>query len=123
MRFSAEKLSALRKAQGLPLKDVLEKAGVSKTAYYHLVGRDSILPRSVTAIAAALGVRASELLEEDAPAPEKVRRIALLAERLAARNPGLDAENARHTLLLLEEPPIERLRRALIRGRKPDLHS
>ena len=31
--------------------------------------------------------------------------------------PGADADNVRHTLILLEQPPLERLRRSLIRGR------
>jgi len=35
---------------------------------------------------------------------------------LAVR-PEADPDNVRHTLILLEQPPIERLRRSLIRGR------
>jgi hypothetical protein len=34
-----------------------------------------------------------------------------------ARHPHADADNVRHTLILLEEPPLERLRRSLILGR------
>ena len=34
-----------------------------------------------------------------------------------ARNPEADPDNVRHTLILLEHPPLERLRRSLIRGR------
>ena len=33
------------------------------------------------------------------------------------RHPEADADNVRHTLILLEQPPLERLRRSLIRGR------
>ena len=36
-----------------------------------------------------------------------------------ARHPGADPDNVRHTLILLEQPPIERSRRSLIRGRSP----
>ncbi len=121
MRFSSQKLRELREARGLSLKTLLEKSGVSKTAYYHLIAMESVVPRSVVAIAQALGVAPSAVLEEERSATEKVRRIAALAARLVAQNPELDADNVRHTLLLLEEPPLERLRRGLIRGRKPDL--
>ena len=34
-----------------------------------------------------------------------------------ARYPHADPDNVRHTLILLEQPPLERLRRSLIRGR------
>jgi hypothetical protein len=35
---------------------------------------------------------------------------------LAAR-PEADPDNVRHTLVLLEKPPLERLKRSLVRGR------
>jgi hypothetical protein len=38
------------------------------------------------------------------------------------RHPHADPDNVWHALLLLELPPLERLRRGLIRGQKPDLH-
>ncbi len=34
-----------------------------------------------------------------------------------AERPEADPDNVRHTLILLEQPPLERLRRSLIRGR------
>ena len=37
---------------------------------------------------------------------------AVLAER-----PEADPDNVRHTLILLEQPPLERLRKSLTRGR------
>jgi hypothetical protein len=51
----------------------------------------------------------------------KARRWALrlsarVAEVLAA-HPHADPDNVRHTLILLEQPPLERLQRSLIRGR------
>jgi hypothetical protein len=42
--------------------------------------------------------------------------------RIMKRHPEADAENVWHTLVLLELPPIERLRRGLLRAQKPDLH-
>jgi hypothetical protein len=53
--------------------------------------------------------------------PAKARRWAV---RLSARvakvleeHPEADPDNVRHTLILLEKPPLERLQRSLIRGR------
>ena len=55
---------------------------------------------------------------------QRERKIRRWAERLAesvqavlARHPQADPENVRHTLILLEQPPLERLRRSLTRGR------
>jgi len=38
-------------------------------------------------------------------------------EKIIAAHPDADRDNVRHTLILLEQPPLERLRRSLIRGR------
>lgn len=55
---------------------------------------------------------------------QRERKIRRWAERLAesvqavlAQHPQADPDNVRHTLILLEQPPLERLRRSLIRGR------
>lgn len=37
--------------------------------------------------------------------------------RVLAAHPHADPDNVRHTLILLEQPPLERLQRSLIRGR------
>jgi hypothetical protein len=57
------------------------------------------------------------------------RRIAARSEqllqtlrRVQQRHPHADPDNIRHTLLLLELPPLERLRRGLIRGQTSHLH-
>jgi hypothetical protein len=51
----------------------------------------------------------------------KARRWALrLSKRVAevlAAHPNANPDNVRHTLILLEMPPVERLQRSLIRGR------
>ena len=44
------------------------------------------------------------------------RLMKFVREVLAAR-PEADPDNVRHTLILLEHPPLERLRRSLTRGR------
>jgi len=122
MRLSRRNIMRLCRAHGLSLNALLRRAGVSKTAFYHLLYKESVLPRSIEAVAAALGVRASVLLEE--ADWESRRALCLLAEadRIAGSDPSMDRDNVRHTLLLLEEKPIERLQRSLIRARKPDLH-
>jgi len=121
MRLSSDKLKELGRSRGLSLKELLDQSRVSKTAYYHLLAKDSVLPQSIGALAETLGVKASSFLieenEEDA-----VRRIGRLTEAIAARHPSLDRDNVRHTLLLLEEEPLERLNRGLTRGRKIHLH-
>lgn len=44
-------------------------------------------------------------------------RLSKRVEEIVASHPGADRENIRHTLILLEQPPLERLQRSLIRGR------
>ncbi|MFQ5719957.1 MAG: hypothetical protein ACE5IK_10460 [Acidobacteriota bacterium] len=95
---------------------------MSRTAYYSLARKDSVIPRSVWAIAGELNVPLSAILEE--PPALELRTQALLrrAQRVRSRNPSTSVENIWHTLMLLEEPPIDRLRRSLLRGRAGDLH-
>jgi len=54
----------------------------------------------------------------------KERRAIRWAQRLNAKvkavlelHPGADPDNVRHTLILLEKPPLERLQLSLLRGR------
>jgi hypothetical protein len=54
----------------------------------------------------------------------KERRAFRWAQRLNANvqavleaHPGADPDNVRHTLILLEKPPLERLQLSLLRGR------
>jgi hypothetical protein len=44
-------------------------------------------------------------------------RLSKRVEEIVASHPDADRDNIRHTLILLEEPPLERLQRSLIRGR------
>ena len=44
-------------------------------------------------------------------------RLMELVREVLDRHPEADPDNVRHTLILLEQPPLERLRRSLIRGR------
>lgn len=117
MHISADKLKKLGRSRGLSLKELLNQSRVSKTAYYHLLSKDSVLPRSIGALAETLGVKASSFLTEESE-EDAIHRIGRLTEAIAARHPSLDRDNVRHTLLLLEEEPLERLHRGLTRGRK-----
>ena len=59
--------------------------------------------------------------EDTAAREREARRWAVeLMESVQAvldQHPHADPDNVRHTLILLGQPPIERLRRSLIRGR------
>jgi hypothetical protein len=52
-----------------------------------------------------------------AEAERWARRLSARVQRVLADHPEVDADNVRHTLILLEQPPLERLQRSLIRGR------
>lgn len=104
----------------MSLKELLHQAGLSKTAYYHLIQKENLLPKSVLSLAAALQSSPSELLSEKEDIPKALQKVKRLRKRLAqimARHPEVDPQNAWHTLLLLELPPWERLQRSLIRSR------
>jgi hypothetical protein len=45
------------------------------------------------------------------------QRLSVRVKRIVAAHPQADPDNIRHTLILLEQPPLERLQRSLIRGR------
>jgi hypothetical protein len=122
MRLARGEIHRLARERGFTLTEALRRAGVSRNAFYHLARRDTVVPRSVLALGAALGVSSAAMLEERPPSPE-ARAAALLSEarRIQARNPRSSFDNIWHTLWLLEAPPAERLRRSLIRGRSADL--
>jgi len=122
MRIDLGRLRNLAEERGLSLTALLSKSGVSKTAFYHLVHKSSVLPASLRALAETLSVRPGAFLTEENPDVAKIRRILSLTDRIVAGNPKLDPDNVRLTLLLLEEDPVRRLRRSLTRGRKSDLH-
>jgi transcriptional regulator with XRE-family HTH domain len=122
VRLSARRIKKLCKQKGLTLQTLLERAAVSRTAYYSLARKDSVLPASVRAIAGELGVAPSAILEEAPPAEWRSRALLRQARRVLDHYPQASFENVWHTLVLLEEPPVDRLRRSLLRGRAADLH-
>jgi hypothetical protein len=68
-------------------------------------------------ISEQLGVSVSALLDDVLPPEQRMKRLITESNRIARRHRSVDRDNVRHTLLLLQEKPIERLRRALRRGR------
>jgi hypothetical protein len=53
----------------------------------------------------------------NAKAQRWARRLSTRVQKVLAAHPHADPDNVRHTLILLEQPPLERLQRSLIRGR------
>jgi hypothetical protein len=115
-------VKSLCREKGLRLGEVLAEAEVSRTAYYHLVHKDSVLPKSVRSLAHALGVPPSRLLETDDSALHRAQALIARVDAIVAAHPTADRDNVRHTLVLLDEPPIDRLNRGLLRGRAVAVH-
>ena len=120
MRISPEKLKALCKKKQQNLRMVLHHAGVSRNAYYSLARKTSVLPKSIIAIASQLDVQPSAFLEEESLIQQRVQLLLATLDKIMKRHKKADPDNVRHTLLLLQEKPINRLRRALLRGQKFD---
>jgi transcriptional regulator with XRE-family HTH domain len=120
MRISPDKLKALCKEKKQNLKLVLHNAGVSRNAYYSLARKNSVLPKSITAIAHQLDVQPSAFLEEGSHLQQRAQRLLATVDRIMKRHKKADRDTIRHTLILLEEKPVNRLRRALLRAEKFD---
>jgi transcriptional regulator with XRE-family HTH domain len=116
MRLNHEETKRIAEERGTTLTAVLERAGVSRTAYYSLRRRENILPRTIRALALELGIDPERLLQKTPTALTYERRLKR-AREICDRSPGIDFHNVWHTLTLLELPPVERLRRSLRRGR------
>ena len=121
MRLNLPKIKALCEERGSNLAETLREAGVSRNAFYSMARKRSVAPRSLEAFAEQLGVPVSDLLEETETPVERMAALAREAGRIARKYPGADVDNIRHTLILLDEKPIERLERALRRGRQLNL--
>ena len=100
---------------------VLNSAGVSRNAYYSLARKNSVLPKSIIAIADQLDVQPSAFLEEGSRVEQRAQHLLATLGKIMKHNKKADPDNVRHTLLLLQEKPVNRLRRALLRGQKFNL--
>jgi len=116
MRLDHEETMRIAREQGRTLTEVLERAGVSRTAYYSLRRRDSLLPRTIRELARELRIEPERLLRK-APTELTYERRLDRAREICERFPEADFDNVWHTLTLLDLPPVERLRRSLRRGR------
>jgi hypothetical protein len=106
----------------MPLGEALRTAEVSRTAYYSLARKDSILPKSVGRLARVLGVSPSTLLVDESVAVGRLRELQAQTEILCRRHPGSDRDVILRTLQNLDLPPLQRLRRALVRARPARIH-
>ncbi len=122
VKLSRERILEACRDRGLGLGDLLSRAGVSRTAYYQQLRKDSVLPRSILALAAALSVPPSALLDETELQTRRARSLMSRLESILAAHPGTDRDNVWHTLILLEQAPIDRLNRGLLRGRAAASH-
>jgi transcriptional regulator with XRE-family HTH domain len=116
MRISADKLKHLCTDKQLTIKELLSRAGVSRNAYYSLARKGSILPRSVAAIAAELGVSPAAFLESSDTQKTDTQLLRAKIDSICSSHKHADRDTIRHTLMLLHEQPVDRLRRALLRG-------
>ena len=116
MKLSGTMVKDLCERRGIRLNDLLRRAGVSRTAYYSLARKDSVLPKSIRAIARQLNVKPSSFLEEEGRAEQRVLAVMENVQTIMREHPTLNPDNVRHTLLLLHEKPVDRLRRALLRA-------
>lgn len=116
MRLNVQRIQTICAEKDKTLGEVLRKARVSRTAYYSLARKDSIIPRSIGRLAVAMDVPVCNLVEDEESMRAGMRRLATQAEEMADAHKGVNPEDVRHTLILLKYPPAERLRRALRRA-------
>ena len=103
--------------RGISLQQLLRAAGVSSNAYYSLLGKESALPKSILKLASTLGVSPSSLLHDEQLLLQRHIRMLERVDEISRMHPEADRDTIRHTLTLLDEPPLDRLRRAIELGR------
>lgn len=111
------KVDSLCRQRNTRIGELLHEAGVSRNAFYTLARKRSVVPQSLIRIAEHLGVSVSALLDDVVTPAERIKSLLAEATRISKRQKDADRDNIRHTLILLDEQPVERLRRALRRGR------
>ncbi len=121
MRIVLEQLKELCADRSMTLSELLQSAGVSRNAFYSLARRTSILPGSIRAIANLLQVSPSSFLVDEGSDYQMGMNLVGKVEEITRRHKEVDRDNIRHTLILLQERPVQRLRRALLRARGIDI--
>jgi transcriptional regulator with XRE-family HTH domain len=117
MRLSLDKVESLCEQRNISAAQMLREAGVSRNAFYTLARKEAVVPRSLIRVAEFLEMPVSALLDDTGTPKQKIESLIAETDRIVKRHRGVDRDNVRHTLLLLDERPVERLRRALRRGR------
>lgn len=117
MKLSLTRIESLCRQQDTSIGKMLKDAGVSRNAFYSLARKKTVVPRSLVRIADQLGVSVSKLLDESFTPTARMKNLLAETERILEKHSDTERDNVRHTLLLLDERPIDRLRRALRRGR------
>jgi len=117
MKLSLNKVDSICRKNDSSTGSMLKEAGVSRNAFYSLARKKSVVPHSLVRIASHLGVSVSDLLEESLTPTERMNSLVAETKRIVEKYGDVDRDNVRHTLILLEDNPIDRLRRALQRGR------
>lgn len=118
MKIDVDKIKESCIEQGFTLTEALDRAGVSRNAFYTLARKKNLLPKTVSDVAEALGLEESEILRESLTPEAQVRKLYQDVERIVSKETIHEPDNVRLTLQLLEKQPIERLRTALTRGQQ-----
>lgn len=121
MRLSLDKIESLCHKRGTSLAEMLREAGVSRNAFYTLARKETVVPQSVVRVSEFLDVPVADLLDDVPTRRQRVQKLRATVGRISRKHPDTDPDNVRHTLLLLDDRPIERLRRALRRGRSVNI--
>ena len=121
MRIALKKLKELCADRDMTLSELLQSAGVSRNAFYTLARQESILPKSIRLIANQLQVSPSDFLIDEGSEVRKGMNLVDKVDEITRHHGEVDRDNIRHTLILLQEKPVQRLRRALLRARRIDI--
>ncbi|MFO7535427.1 MAG: hypothetical protein R6X19_07055 [Kiritimatiellia bacterium] len=122
MRIQLDNVKQLCRERRIHLRELLSEAGVSRTAYYSLTRKVSVLPKSVCRIAKSLNVSPLRFLEDSSGPVRRIRELRERTDAICRQNPSADRDVVFRTLMNLDLPPVKRLRKALTRGRQAHLH-
>jgi len=76
-----------------------------------------ISARMADSVRYRIGMNAKSKVSRERQAARWARQIMDSVREVQGARPEADPDNVRHTFILLELPPLERLRRSLTRGR------
>lgn len=117
MKLKHDFIKELCKSKGIQLTELLKLASVSSTAYYSLLKKKSIVPKSLNKISSLLNVPASFLIHDEQETLKNHLELLEEVNEIINLKPHLDPNEVRHVLILLKEPALTRLQRGLQRGR------